>query len=428
MITFDIALRNVFRHKTRSIITLSAIAFGCIALIFAGGYFEDILYKMRESYIHGHTGHLQIFKKGFFENGSARPFDYLISNPEDITTLISSVRGVKYVTSRLDFSGLLSTGETTISFVGQGVEPDKETAVPISSNYAKSMLATRKNVDKSAGITGVIMEAGEPLKPGDAFGVIAGRGLAAGIGVKPGDGLIIVTNTVGGSINAVDVNLKGVFFTSSKTFDDHFLRLPVATAQKLLHTDSIQSLVVMLDRTDDTVSVKKKLDRLFSEKGLDLEVKTWDTLNDFYTKTVDLFNRLFLILKIVIAIIAILSIFNTMNMAAIERTSEIGTLMAIGSRRRGVLKLFLYEGLMLGTIGGVIGVIAGVGVTSFIAYVGIPMPPAPGTAITWFSEPIIVWSGLIFAFFLSIITALISSLYPAYKASRLEIAEALRRT
>ena len=422
MIALKIAIRNVFSHRTRTIITLSAIAFGCIALIFAGGYFEDVFRKMREAYIHGHTGHIQIFKKGFFEKGSAEPFNYLIDNPQQIIDQVRAIKGVRFVTPRLDFAGLISTGETTISFIGQGIDPANEKGVAISeiSNVRQSM--------NSLMTGGIVMESGEPFKENDMYSVIAGKGLASGIGVKPGDGLILVTNTVGGSINALDVTLKGTFLSSSKAFDDHFIRMPIAAAQKLLHTDSIQSLVVMLDKTEETQRVKKELERLFEKDGLDLEIKTWNEISDFYTKTVSLFDRLFFVLKIVIAIIVILSIFNTMNMAVLERTNEIGTIMALGTKRRGVLKLFLLEGLSLGLIGGTIGILSGVITTVSIARIGIPMPPPPNSTFTWISEPMIVPGTLVFTFILSVITSLISSLYPAYKASRLEIAEALRHT
>ena len=415
-----IAVRNVFRHKTRTIVTISAIAFGCIALIFAGGYFEDVFRKMRESYIHGHTGHIQIFKKGFFEKGSAEPFNYLIDNPQRIITQVKSVEGVEFVTPRLDFAGLISTGETTVSFIGQGIDPANEKGVSVSD-----LSGLRQSVNTLMA-SGMVIEAGEPLKKDDMYSVIAGQGLASGIAVKPGEGLILVTNTVGGSINALDVTLKGVFISGSKAFDDHFIRMPIAAAQKLLHTDSIQSLVVMLDKTEETQQVKKELERLFKEDGLDLEIKTWDEISDYYTKTVTLFGKLFFVLKVVIAIIVILSIFNTMNMAVLERTNEIGTIMALGTKRRGVLKLFLFEGLSLGLIGGVVGLIAGVITTVLIARIGITMPPPPNTTFSWISEPMIVPGMLLFALILSVITALISSLYPAYKASRLEIAEALR--
>lgn len=423
MITLKIALRNIFRHKMRSIITLSSIAFGCIALVFVGGYFEDIFRKMRETYIHGHTGHIQIFRKGFFKKGSAQPFDYLIDNPKDIIGRIKNIQGVNFITSRLEFSGFISTGETTVSFIGQGIEPENEKAIS-ASEIANAKQYTAQGLM----ISGMVVESGKSLSGDDTYAIIVGKGLAAGVGVSPGSGLILVTNTVAGSINALDVTLKGIFTTSSKQFDDHFIRLPIDTAQKLLHTESVQSLMVMLDKTEDVQKVKKEIEHIFGVNNIDLELKTWDELSDFYTKSVALFNRMFLILKLIVAIIVILSIFNTMNMAVLERTNEIGTIMALGTRRRGVLKLFLYEGLGLGLIGGIIGIILGAIITAAIAKIGISMPPAPGLTFSWVSEPMLVPSTLIFAFVLSLITSLVSSLYPAYKASRLEIAEALRRT
>jgi putative ABC transport system permease protein len=422
MIILKIALRNIFRHKTRSIITLSAIAFGCGALIFVGGYFDDVFYKMRESYIHGHTGHIQIYKKDFFEKGAAAPFDYLIKDPNEILAIIDKVKGVKFVTSRIDFPGLISTGEATVSFIGQGIEPANEGAV------SRGKITNQRQLVRALGISGMIIESGEPLKSGDLYSITIGKGLAAGIGVKPGEGLIIVTNTVAGSINALDVILKGVFSTSFKQFDDHFIRLPLATAQKLLHTESVQSLVIMLDKTDQTQKIRRELEVLFKENNLDLEMRTWNELSDFYTKTVTLTDRFFLVLKLVISIIVILSIFNTMNMAVMERIPEIGTIMALGTKRKGVLKLFLYEGLGLGIVGGIIGIISGIVMTSLIARVGIPMPPPPGATMAWISEPKIVPGAILFAMALSITTSLISSFYPAYKASRLEIAAALRHT
>lgn len=422
MITLKIAIRNICRHKTRTIITLSAIAFGCISLIFIGGFFENIFYYIRESYIKAHTGHIQVFRKGFFEKGSALPFNYLIDKPKDTVSLINGIERVKFVSARLEFSGLLSTGETTVSFVGQGIEPKNESM--ITSAEAQDL---KKHFQEPM-TQGALIEQGEPLKATDTYNVMLGKGLASGINAKVGDGLILVTNTIAGSINASDVILKGTFVTSSKAFDDHFLRLPLGTVQKLLRTESVQSLVIMLNKTEDTIRVKQELDNLFRAKNLDLELKTWEELNDFYTKTVDLFDRQYLIVKIVIAIVVILSIFNTMNMAVLERISEIGTIMALGTKRRGILKLFLFEGLALGIVGGAIGITLGILITYLISKVGIPMPPAPNITFEWFSRPMIVPSMVMFAFMLSVITSLVSSLYPAYKASRLEIAEALRHT
>lgn len=399
-----LAFKNIFRNKTRSLITLAAIAFGCISLIIAGGFMENIFYQIRESYIRSFFGHIEVNKTGFSEKGVARPFDFMISDPGDVIKKIYSAEHVKTVTPRLEFSGLLSTGETTISFLGQGIDPK-----------------TEKEISTAVGI-----DAGADLATGDAYNIIMGRGLSSAIGAKVGDPLIAVANTKGGAINALDVTVKGVFYTASKAFDDRAVRLPIATAQKLLHTGDVQTLVVLLDKTENTDMVMKNLRDLFKKDGLDLEIKPWYEMADFYTKTVNLYRRQFLVLKLIIAVVVVLSVFNTMNMSVLERVGEIGTVMALGTKKRGVVALFIIEGFILGVIGGVAGLAGGYMLASLISYVGIPMPPPPGATMTWTARVDIVTDLFLTAFVLSIITAVVSSFYPAFKASRLEIAEALR--
>jgi len=406
-----LAVRNVFRNKVRSVITLAAIAFGCISLIVAGGFFEDIFLQLREGVIHSHIGHIQVYKKGYLEKGSARPFDYMIENPDEIKKLISSIEHVKLVTPRIAFSGLLSTGENTVSVIGQGVNPEGEQAI--------SVIETVKGTT-----TGLAIEAGENLSQSDMYDVILGRGLVKAMGLKIGDFIILVCNTISGALNAMDMKVKGTFFTISKEFDDRAVRMPIAAAQTLLRTDKVQTLVVLVDKTENTDQVKKQLLYLVEDK--DLELKPWYELADFYNKTVELYGRQFLVLKFIIAIIVILSIFNTINMSIWERTREIGTIMALGSRRREVLKLFLLEGLVLGILGGLIGIAAGTVLAYLISLVGIPMPPPPGATVGWTAHIKIVPQLLVASFSIALISSLVSSFYPAFKASRLIIADALR--
>lgn len=399
-----LAFKNIFRNKARSLITLAAIAFGCISLIIAGGFIEDIFFKIRESYIHSFLGHIQVYKKGFFEKGVARPFDYMISSPDEVMKKISRVEHVRSVTPRLEFSGLLSTGEATISFIGQGVDPKGEKEIS----------------------TFLLIEKGENLSGKEPYNIIIGKGLSEALAVKVGDPIILVTNTKGGAINALDMNTKGIFYTASKAFDDRAVRLPIESAQKLLHTGDVQTLVVLLDKTEDTDIAAKGLENLFRKEGLDLEVKPWYEMADFYTKTVDLFKRQFLVLKLIIGVIVILSVFNTMNMSVLERVGEIGTIMALGTKKGGVVTLFILEGLILGIIGGAAGLAGGYLLAAVISYVGIPMPPPPGSTVSWTAQVRIVPDLFLFSFVLAVVTAVVSSVYPSFKASRLEIAEALR--
>jgi len=399
-----LAFKNIFRNKIRSAITLGAISFGCVSLIIMGGFIEDSFMQLRESYIKSFLGHMQVHKKGFFEKGSATPYDYMIAEYEEILTKIKTTDGVSHVTPRLNFSGLVSTGETTVSFIGQGIDPEGEAKIS----------------------TFVEMLHGESLTKDDSFDAILGLGLANSTGTTPDSTVILLTNTMSGSMNALDVNIKGVFRTSSKPFDDRALRVPLKTAHRLLRTDEVQSLVVLLDRTEDTDRVKAVLQKRFKEDGDDLEVIAWYEMADFYNKTVDLYERQFLVLKLIIGIVVVLSIFNTMNMSVMERVGEVGTIMALGTRRSGVVRLFMLEGLILGILGGLIGVVSGYILANLISYIGIPMPPPPGGTMHWTATIIIVPYMFAFVFVLAIATSLFSSVYPAFKASKLEISEALR--
>lgn len=405
-----LAFRNVFRNRVRSLITLAAIAFGCISLIIAGGFFEDTFLQMREAYIHSHLGHIQIYKKGYLEKGNAAPFEYLIEDPGKIRQLITSIKHVKCVTPRVVFSCLLSTGENTLSAICEAVDPAGEKGV--------------STIDGKE--SGVEIEAGKNLTNDDKYEIVLGSGLAKTMGSKVGNTIVLVSSTIEGALNGMDMRIKGIFFTASKEFDDRALRIPITTAQALLRTDKVQTLVVVLDKTENTDLVKHQLTNLFRDKGLALVLKPWYEMADFYNKTVDLYSRQFFFLKLIIAIIVVLSIFNTINMSVWERTREIGTIMALGSKQREVMRLFLLEGLVLGLMGGIIGVTVGSGLAYIISLVGIPMPPPPGGTFEWTAHVRIVPELLFSAFFIALIASLVSSFYPAFKASRLVIADALR--
>jgi len=417
-----LAMRNVFRHKARSIITLSTIIFGCIALIFVGGFFHNIFWQMRESYINAHTGHIQVYKEGFNKGGRREPFNYLIENYDEVKTLIKTFPEVNFVTGRIQFAGLISTGDTTMSFLAQGVEPQHERTLHMSE--IKDLREFFRHRKDDAGLPIII--AGDGLAEDDKYGITLGQGLAESMDVQEDTPIILLANTVGGSTNAMDMNIRGLFFTSAKNFDDSFLRMTLPTAQRFLNTSSVQTVVVKLYKTEDTAKIKEVLQNTFKEKNLALELKTWEELADFYTKTVELFSKFYLIMAIIITAVVVLGIFNTMNMSVMERISEIGTMMALGVKKRGVLKLFLCEGIVLGVIGGMIGLIVGSCSVAIVSKVGIIMPPPPGATMVWLSRPDIVPEVLVSTFFLCVVIGGISSLYPAYRASRLVITEAIR--
>src|SRR5690606_19498723 len=116
-----------------------------------------------------------------------------------------------------------------------------------------------------------------------------------------------------------------------KAYDDTVLRAPIALARNLMRVEGSTSWVVLLSRTEATDALVDDLRR--SLPAGEFEVIPWHALADFYNKTVELFSRQIGIVRLLIALIVILSISNTLSMTVIERTGEIGTSMALGVRR-----------------------------------------------------------------------------------------------
>lgn len=401
LVDLDTALRNILRQRRRSTVALIAIGFGVVAMMLAAGYIEWIYWANREGLAVNQLGHIQITKPGYHEEGQADPPAFLLPADAPVPEVLARTPGVQAVAARIAFNGLISHGENTLSFIGEGVEPGKD---PYTRNLS--------------------IVAGKPLSAEDPKGLLLGFGLAANLGVGIGDRVVLLASTASGGINAVEGHVRGLAATNLKAYDDVMLRVPIATARELLRVQGAHLWVVSLHDTELTDAVTARLRRQPVLAGY--AVVPWSELADFYNKTVALFSRQVGVVKLIIAVIIVLGISNTMMMGVMERTREIGTAMALGLRRRRILNLFLLEGVLLGGLGGVIGIAVGFALAQLISAVGIPMPPAPGMS-RGFVASILVTPGIASdALLLAVSATLIASLYPAWRASRLNIVDALR--
>ena len=401
-----LAIRNVFRNRRRTLITLAAMGFGAAAIIVFGGFVHSIYFGVRESTIRSQLGHIQLYRRGYSEKGNVAPYDYLVRDYAALRAELVKLEHVKAVTARLGFSGLVSTGDTTTSFVGTGVDPAGEAGL--------SALA-------------VIVD-GSELVTRDPRGLTLGVGLARAFGVKPGDDLTLLTTTRDGGINALAVKVRGVWESGEKAYDDRFLRVTLPEVQRLLDVDAgdVQSVVLLLDRTENTAAVRARIEALIRDRGLDLEIRTWEDLALRYHQVRELFGRIFGVLTIIVSIMVVFGITNTMTMAIFERTREIGTIRALGTRRRGVVSMFVLEGVSLGVLGGVAGVVLGIALAKAISAAGIQLPPPPGSTRGFTVQIFLVPEVLFQAFRLSLVTAALASIYPAWRAARVDVVEALR--
>jgi len=401
--TWTFALRNVFRQRLRSAATLTAISLGVVGLILAGGFVQDIFVQLGEALIHSQTGHLQVAVQGFREGGTRSPERYLIDAPEQLRDEILGKAGTEMVLARLEFAGVLNNGKRDLGVIGEGVEPSAEAKLGSYLRFIE----------------------GRPLADSDQTGIVLGQGVAKTLGLQAGDRVTLVISLSQGAINTLDFDVVGVFQSFSKEFDARAVRIPLAAARQLMDTHSAHVMVVLLTRTEQTRQMQSDLRERLATQGY--EVVSWRELSDFYDKTVQLYERQFGVLRLIILLMVLLSVANSVNMTIFERTREFGTLLAIGDRPGRVFRLILLENAVLGLLGAGVGMLLGSVFAWLISAIGIPMPPPPNANIGYTALIRLTFADVLSAGAIGLTATCLAAVVPARRASRLPIVDALRR-
>ena len=397
------ALRNVFRQRARSAGTLAAISLGVAGLILAGGFVQDVFIQLGEAVIHSQSGHIQIAKKGYREGRTRSPELFLIDNPEVLKEEVQKEPGVDMVLARLGFSGVINNGKRDLGIVGEGVEPAGEAKLGTYLRYIE----------------------GRALADSDNDGIVIGQGVARSLGLKAGDRVNLVISLAQGAVNTLDFEVIGVFQSFSKDFDARAVRIPLSAARVLMDNNSAHLLVVLLDKTESTDLVATALNGRFLQQGF--ELATWRELSDFYDKTIQLYDRQFGVLRLIILLMVLLSVANSVNMTLFERTREFGTLLALGDRSRSVFRLIMTESVLLGLFGAVLGMSVGSVAAWTISAIGIPMPPPPNANIGYTAYIRLVPLDVVIAGAIGLAATCLAAVFPARRVSRMPVVDALRQ-
>jgi putative ABC transport system permease protein len=348
-----IAFRNILKNRRRSLTTLLAIAIGFTAISLFQGYMDRTYWGLRLMAICGEgLGHLTIYKQGWLEKGKIDPNEYMFSKNEiqQIMDLVEKNNDVLLTTPQLSISGLVTNGRTSAIFLANGVIPRDERTIRGSWTAFRPVN-------------------GHALDDNNPYGIEMAEGLTELLELKPGSDAVVMAPTLDGQMNALDVVVAGIYDTGTEATNDKFIRLPFSFAQSLYDTEKADRIVVLLDDWKKTESTRITLLNQLTEAGLPSEIKTWDELSLFYSRVKGMFDMIFMFLFIIVLTIVVMSVVNTMGMAVIERTREIGTLRALGLKRRGVGFLFAVEGGMIGLLGCMVGIILNIIVWTGIHYV-----------------------------------------------------------
>jgi putative ABC transport system permease protein len=397
-----LAFRNVFRQKVRTGLTLAAIGLGVAGLILTGGFIEDVLVQLREATIHSQLGHIQIHKAGYSTLGRRDPYRYMMSDARKVVELASARPGVTSAMTRVEFSALLNNGHNDQPVFAEGIEPDRE-----------ARLGTLLSVVD-----------GRALTDQDRFAVALGQGVASGLSLKPGDYVTLLASMPEGGLNSLDLEVVGTFRSFSKEYDDRAIRLPLVAAQTLLATGGAHAVVVALDDTEQTDAVLAGLRAALP--GGDYEVAPWYEIADFYQKTVELYRGQFGVLQLIVLVMVVLGVANSVNTTLYERTGEFGTMLALGNRRRDIFRLAMTENLILGLVGSALGGALGVGIAWAVSAVGIPMPALPNSELGYTAMIRVSPALALTAMGIGTVATVFAAILPARRATRLQIAAALR--
>lgn len=358
------------------------------------------------SIINFQTGHLQVLERAYLEEERRLPLDISISNPEHIAQRISDLNGVEAAAQRINFSMELSNGRDSVRMLGRAIEPEREAQVTEIGKYVQS---------------------GNYFQSGP--GILLGKGIAEKLALVPGDTVFITAMDRHSVKNFTDMKVRGLFSFGYPKMDDNIVFMDMESARSFLSMEGrATKIVVKLSQDTGTdVFVEKIQDRLPEDSGL--KAYSWEHFSEAAVSAVKGDTYSFWIVLLILYVLIILGILNSMSMSIQERTKEIGTLRAIGMKRKKLLTLLFAESAGIAAAAGVFGLLFSIPVALWLQYGGIDIQSAlPAEVPVPFGERFYAQftpGHFIIGLVVGTVSALAGSLLPAVRASRLRIADAM---
>nr|WP_282706874.1 FtsX-like permease family protein [Natroniella acetigena] len=411
-----IAVRNLSRHKLRTLISIIAIALVVAIVVVARGHIVGYLESTYDSYINYDTGHVKIINQEFEGRERLMSLNYPVAGfaQDGISKMkeeLAEVDEVKYILPRIKFGGAVSQEDELTNVMGWGLNIEQEIA---AIDFDQQLKAGRM-----------------PLA--DSEEIIMGQQLLERLELAVGEEITILYNTAIGSFQGSSFEIVGALETGLGLIDGNVFILDLSQAQQMLNMsdEATELLLIGADR-NRTDSLVMEMDELFGsfEAATEYSIIPWNAPG----KIIDYFKigeRIYNIIYIFFILMGSIILINTMLMIVRDRTREIGVMLALGLKSREIWRLFLLEGIFMGIIGSFIGIILGGVVTKVFSIHGIDY----GEAMEVLSDDLLLETvaytdfsleNLIFSFLLGVVIVTIACIIPARRAAELEPSEALR--
>ncbi|MBI2982333.1 MAG: ABC transporter permease [Deltaproteobacteria bacterium] len=405
-ILIRLSLRNIFRHKKRSLITLAAIAVGLGALIFMRSFMHGAHIQMVRNVTRTLTSDAQIVPaalENFYNTNGA------IEDPEPIREMLRSDPRVVAYSERVIGGGMISSEKKSMATFIIGFDPGQE-----------EKIGTRREVTL-----------GRPLAAGDEQGVVLGEKMRQILGAEIGESIVLTAQDFYGSLTGERFTLLGTFETGNDQVDNSMVILLKSSAQRLLSFEQrISKFALKID--PDSLNEEVVQDLRAKIGNSNLKVVTWQNLIPMIAQMIQFQNGMsFIIMAIVLSVVAA-GILNTLMMSIVERIREFGLMMALGTTPSRIILLIVFESFFLSISGAFGGLLLGAGLAFYFGHVGINL-----TRFVSALSNLMIGSHVFprFDLYYSIIflvvvllSNLLVSLYPAWKAGRLVPLDAMRQT
>lgn len=404
-----LAIRNLFRNRRRTILTLIIVALGCTAIIFFNAWTKGSHDQMISDGALLNAGHIQIHKKGFWAkqniNDTILPpkalYDFLDKKNEKIMGY----------GRRIYETGLIAFKENTTGIQILGVEPQKELII--------------------TDLKSKILPGGRFLKQDDMTSAIIGETLAKNMSLKVGDTFSIIAQGLDGSISAEKLTVVGLFNSGNPEYDQTLILMPFEQAKQTFSMgDDFHSITLRLTSLEHVESVVQSIEKITGKTNY--EIMGWDTLLPEIAQFCIIDDAAEYIFAFILYIVIAFGILNTIQMGVFERTREFGVMLSIGTAPGQIVKMILIESFIISSVGIFIGVIIGyilsyifkiypIDFSAFsrdISYLKLSVKLLPCNA-TMLNVSVTTVCVLFFS--------MLFSAFPAWRASKLNPVEAIRQ-
>jgi putative ABC transport system permease protein len=404
-----LAFRNILRNRRRTTITEFSIIIGVMAIVCVGSFMKGMKEGWSRDILDSTSGHITIATREFFESGKAQSAKSLITDVGGVYKAIDTIPGILGAVGKISFGGMVGNEGQSTTFFGWGLDLDRlDRALPLA--FAKVVQGTG-------------------LKKGDEKGAVLGVGLAKSLNVTVGQPLLLVGNTVDGQMNAVEVVVRGFIQSGEKQLDDNSVMASLSIGQQLLAVTGQASQVLVRINNDQSIDkVRHEIESASRPRQSNLVAHSWLEVNQIFKGVTAMFDNIAFVVGLILFLVVAAGVTNTILMSVFERAREIGTIRAIGTLRGQVARLFLTESLIIGVVGILGGVLLGGAISLVSGHFGITLPPPPGAVKGYIVHPIINLRTVIGASVIVFVMSILSALYPAMLASRMNPVDAIRRT